>query len=263
MFRLHNGEEFVTTTQLLSELFDANKKKFIAQEFETSSTDHASTSAGEEDNEDDFKKILKSRDETKEPNALLPNTNLEKHQFITPDGSSNSSSDSSSAEESNDLSLQYAKKILYEQSNVKMTMEDLIQVGRLYNEGKILQPHIDSRKKELERHRWSMTSYFNAMVIQSLIIWAAMHEMTNRVYIFVFYSAAFLMLWATHHIHMWRKRYSNFCGQWIRYFLNRSILFLFTDPKIFFLQIGPLLSKRCLRKIRIPIGQALKQNKSF
>lgn len=213
---MNNGEEFITTTQLEARIHEVKKKLQFQEELSASSENSPDHSF----NEADENTISFSGSVDDDPiDKIGLNTTFTYSRSNTFDAKQN---EESSARLVDGICSKenLTSEQLSTQGGVKLTIQDLLNAAGSFNTGNLTRPAISSKKKELGRHSWEISCRLNAFVAQLLIL-AALSGTIKFTYCCI-YSAAWLSLWASYNVLIWKKRYSNFQGTFIIFYDSTS-----------------------------------------
>lgn len=241
--RLSNGEEFITTAQILARMNAKERNPLI---FEGSSNDAAveqeeivpeeeevqeqsekpqnSSYAGKEENSKDDHVVTPQAARE----AFLKNSDLNTTFVVSshrngkgkPASSSTPSSppskcrnrtftkhSNSALDDISQLDLKFARM----QSGKRLTLSDLLNVAKDFNCGKTPEISVDVRNRILMRHEWNINSLSSVFALQ-LLIFAVLGNSIHMgsALVYLIYLG---MLWSSYNCFLWARRYRNFQGK--------------------------------------------------
>lgn len=233
MYRLSNGEEFITTPQLLARTkmhrknvtFEQCRKRLIAKE-EVLPNKENNAELSEKKHENDLVENEENSNDAipQEQEEFPPKKNVDLNEtFVV---ASHGKRDSSSLKENQEKlprktsspqksppspelysDLQFAMT----QSGKKLTLSDLLNVAKDLNRGVQPRVSLDESNKVLPRHKWKLTSFSNIFVLQFLVLAVLGNVMpaTNA----LSYLLLFGILGSSYNFLLWKRRFKNFEGK--------------------------------------------------
>ncbi|CAL8074788.1 unnamed protein product [Orchesella dallaii] len=222
--KLSNGEEFITTTQLLARVNARRKNVTFENENGIEKGEIVSNQQKDLDQQQQHNVELENRldatDAVPENGNPAPNVGLNET-FIVSSQPQSTTSKPVKAEEIPSSENRFHKPhskiagtkpsdlhFAMTQSGKKLTLSDLLSVAKDFNLGSIPQLSVDERKRILSRHKWNSNSSFNMLMLQFFILAVMANAMRLREAVMWFVCLG--ILWASHNLFLWKLRYENF-----------------------------------------------------